>query len=117
MFIISAVLILLGVILYIAYLRYFPIKGIPCVEITSNQLEHANIKLDVRDYNVSAKKEVNGSIVMPIAYLKRYYREIPNKEVHIIASDRMEKNLGIRFLRNKGYHITGYTLMDCDCKS
>ncbi|MRH45071.1 sulfurtransferase [Aquibacillus halophilus] len=106
---------LTSIALYLIYLRYVPIKGIPCVDIKSNQMEQSNLKLDIRDYNSSAKQEIQGSVVMPVAYLKRYYRDIPVNEVHVIASDRIEKNLGIRFLRNKGFKVIGYSLTNCNC--
>ncbi|MCT2535763.1 sulfurtransferase [Aquibacillus koreensis] len=104
------------IFLYVLYLRYFPIKGIPCIDVNSDQIEQLKLKLDIRDYNSSSKREVKGSITMPVAYLKRYYREIPSKEVHVIASDVMEKNLGIRFLRNKGFKVSSYTITDCKCE-
>ncbi|MBM7571600.1 sulfurtransferase [Aquibacillus albus] len=110
------ILFILSVILYVMYLRYFPIKGIPCIDISSDQLEKTKTKLDIRDYNTSSKQEVDGSIVMPIAYLRRYHHEIPSKEVHVIAADKMEKNLAIRFLRNKGFKVISYTLTNCKCK-
>ncbi|MDL4840433.1 rhodanese-like domain-containing protein [Aquibacillus rhizosphaerae] len=105
-----------SIILYLMYLRYVPIKGIPCIDVSSNQMDQISLKLDIRDYNSSAKQEVEGSIVMPVAYLKRYYKEIPSKELVVIASDRTEKNLGIRFLHNKGFKVIGYTLTSCKCE-
>ncbi|WP_226038234.1 sulfurtransferase [Aquibacillus saliphilus] len=102
--------------LYVIYLRYVPIKGIPCIDINSNKLDQMILKLDIRDYNSSAKQEIIGSHSLPIAYFKRYYHEIPAKEVHVIASDRIEKNLGIRYLRNKGFRVSGYTLTKCNCE-
>ncbi|WP_222599410.1 hypothetical protein [Aquibacillus kalidii] len=101
--------------LYFLYSRYVPVKGIPCIDANSHS-EQKKVKLDIRDYNIAAKQMVDDSIVMPIAYLKRYHHEIPGKEIHVIASDHMEKNLGIRFLHNKGFKVVGYTLTNCICK-
>ncbi len=102
--------------MYMLYTRFVPVIGIPCIDISSNQLETINVKLDIRDYNESFRQEVKGSILMPVAYLNRHYRDIPEKEIHLIASDSTERNLAVRILHNKGYRVTGYSLMDCGCK-
>ncbi|MDC3417691.1 sulfurtransferase [Aquibacillus salsiterrae] len=114
----SAIVILfvLSIVFYLMYLRYFPIKGVPCIDLGKTELLQPHVKVDIRDYNVSAKQKVNGSIEMPIAYIKRYHHEIPSKEIHLIAADKMEKNLGIRYLQNKGYRVVGYSLTNCKCK-
>ena len=36
------------------------------------------------------------------AYLKQYYHEIPNKPLHLIVHNKVDRNLSIRFLRKKG---------------
>ncbi|WP_228409582.1 rhodanese-like domain-containing protein [Radiobacillus deserti] len=71
--------------------------------------------VDIRDYNVSSNDVIHGSISIPLAYLKRHHHEIPKEEVHVIASDKIERNLGVRVLRSKGFKVIGYTLTDCGC--
>ena len=68
--------------------------------------------IDLRDYNVSSESPIDGAMNIPIAYLNRSIREIPNEELHVIASDQLEKNIGIRYLRQKGYQVVGYTIVE-----
>lgn len=72
--------------------------------------------LDVRDYNVSYKNPIAGSTNIPIAYLKRYCDEVPDCEIHVVASNQLEKNFSVRFLRKQGFRVTGYSLTDCKCR-
>ncbi len=98
------------------YKRYVPVLGVPCREDFSDQLDSNDILLDIRDYNVASKNPINGSYSIPAAYLLRYMEEIPGKQVHIVASDRLEKNWAIRVLRKKGYRVIGYSLAGCGCQ-
>lgn len=95
------VLLLSGLTLY---RRYFPVGN-----ATFKQSEH-DVLLDVRDYHIVYKDVISGAITLPYGYLKRYYREIPQKNVIVIAENKLEKNLAIRFLKQKGYHVKGYIL-------
>jgi rhodanese-related sulfurtransferase len=92
------------------YKRYFPILGIPYIQNWKNRETNHLVIIDVRDYNVSYKNPVQGVINIPIAYLNRYFNEIPNRDILVIASTSLEKNVGIRLLRRKGFHVIGYTL-------
>ncbi|MFB1051142.1 hypothetical protein [Paraliobacillus sp. JSM ZJ581] len=107
---------LLVAITYMIYVRYYPIKGIPCIEM--NQLSDVTkkVKLDIRDYNTSSKNAVTDSVSMPVAYLKRHYSQIPSKQIYLIASDKIERNLATRMLKQKGFQIMGYTITSCDCQ-
>lgn len=103
---------------YMLYLRYYPVRGIPCIDELKLDAEKTSTMLDIRDYNTSYKETVKkGSIFIPIAYLKRYHHEIPSKYIYLIASDKIEKNLGIRILTQKGYQVIGYKLTNCRCKN
>lgn len=102
-------------VFYFVYTRYFPVYGVPCIEVTQNKLNDVNA-VDIRDYVTSDRSELKGTVVMPVAYLKRHYHELPKQDIHVIASDRVEKNLGVRFLHQKGYRVIGYTLTDCSCR-
>lgn len=103
-------------ILYLLYRRYVPVCGVPCREFLAEHSACNDILLDIRDYNTASKNPISGSLSMPAAYLLRYMGEIPGKQVHIVASDRLEKNWAIRVLRKKGYHVTGYSLAGCGCQ-
>ncbi|SFL41492.1 hypothetical protein SAMN04487943_101435 [Gracilibacillus orientalis] len=100
---------------HLLYTRYVPVKGIPCVEFDKNR-NREKLTLDIRDYQEADNDKVEEALVIPIPYLRRYYHEIPSRFVHIVASNHVEKNLAIRFLKNKGFEITGYTLTECKCK-
>jgi rhodanese-related sulfurtransferase len=105
---------LLMILISVMYKRYYPIYRVPCLPTT--ELQDRNIVvLDIRDYNEASSKPVLHSINIPYAYLKRHYKEIPNRTIHVIASDRLERNLGLRFLTRKGFHVKSYYLMDSPC--
>ncbi|WP_428908254.1 rhodanese-like domain-containing protein [Niallia sp. Krafla_26] len=106
-------LILITVFLYFTWIRYFPVRNIPCIKNGAQELN--NMKLDIRDYHESSHDHIQGSIHIPYAYLKRFYNEIPKTQIHVIASDQLELNLGLRFLRGKGYKVISYELMKCPC--
>ncbi len=110
-------LVILGGVIafHIVYKRYFPVHDTPSIDIGHLEMETINV-LDLRDYNASSIHSFNQSSNIPIAYLKRYYNEIPKNNVYIVASSKLEKNIGIRFLRAKGFHIVGYMIVD-KCKS
>jgi hypothetical protein len=94
---------------YLITIRNFPILGLNYIDKKELDLTTL-IKVDVRDYNESYKNPVKGAINVPVAYLKRYYLEIPCKDLIVVASNRLEKNVGIRFLRTKGFKVVGYTI-------
>lgn len=95
------------------YKRYVPVLGIPFINRNNLDYDHMVI-IDLRDFNISYKDPVKGAVNIPIAYLNRSIAEIPNREVYIIASSSLEKNLGIRLLRKKGFRVVGYTIYDTD---
>jgi rhodanese-related sulfurtransferase len=96
------------VILVILYNRYFPVLGVKCSQLEEVDLTNLEI-LDVRDYNESYKNPIEGALNIPIAYLKRHINEIPQKNLHLVVSSLLEKNVGVRALKQKGYRIVGYS--------
>ncbi|MGG3798712.1 hypothetical protein [Metabacillus fastidiosus] len=108
------IVILLGLIIGFLYARYFPVWGVPCMNEPSSSINCLTV-VDVRDYTQSYKDSDHESVHIPVGYLKRYFYEIPGGEVHIIASDSLERNISIRFFRRRGFNVTGYTLTDCAC--
>ncbi len=101
----------LFVIFIIFYKRYFPILGVPCIALQDIDLENIKV-IDVRDFNESYNKPIKDATNIPIAYLRRNINEVPNSDLHLIVSNALEKNVGIRFLRKKGFRVTGYSNMD-----
>jgi rhodanese-related sulfurtransferase len=105
---------ILMIFISIIYKRYFPIYKVPCLP-TMNLRDRNIVVLDIRDYNEASSKPVPHSLNIPYAYLKRYYKEIPQQTIHVIASDRLERNLGLRFLIHKGFRVKSYFLMESPC--
>ncbi|MBE4909462.1 hypothetical protein IMZ08_15530 [Bacillus luteolus] len=106
-------LIIIITLLFIStFKRYVPVKDVKCISLFSHcQLDNA-VLVDVRDYNESSKDQIHESINIPIAYLDRYFREVPeNKDIIIVASNKLERNMSIRFFRKSGYKVVGYLLM------
>jgi rhodanese-related sulfurtransferase len=101
------------VIALILYKRYVPVRG-----VRNNSWEDLDLKkvavIDLRDYNESYKTPIKGAKNIPIAYLNRFYNEIPKRELYVIGSSSLEKNIGIRFLRQKGFKVIGFTIIESD---
>lgn len=107
--------VLICLIFGMIFIRYLPIWHVKCID--SIKLNKGSIQIiDVRDYNESYKSPVPNALNIPIAYLRRSYNEIEAIEIYIVASNNLEKNISIRFLRKKGFKIVGYALTTCECK-
>lgn len=97
------------------YKRYVTAKGVKH-ECADKLKENSDILLlDVRAYNISYKDPIEGAFELPVAYFIRSYEEIPDRPIHIIASDEMEKNMAVRLLRKKGKNLISYSLTEEDC--
>ncbi|ENH96284.1 hypothetical protein J416_11727 [Gracilibacillus halophilus YIM-C55.5] len=103
-------------LIHLLYIRYIPIKGVPCIDRKKRSDRIDQVTVDIRDYQQSSNDVIEGAIVMPVPYLRRYHHEIPTQSIHLVASDHLERNIAIRYLKAKGFQITGYTLTDCRCK-
>ena len=90
------------------YKRAVPVLGVP---YENRILESGAVIVDLRDYNVSSELPVIGAINIPVAYLNRSHTDIPGRKVHVVAGGTIEKNIGIRILRKKGYEVISYTLL------
>jgi hypothetical protein len=97
------------------YKRYYPVKGIPCIDQRKQRQDGQITFLDIRDYNEVMKTDGHTSLNIPYAYLKRYYKDIPKNNIHLIAQDPLELNLGLRFLARKGFKVKSYSLSNCSC--
>jgi hypothetical protein len=97
------------------YKRYYPVKGIPCIDPMKQPQNGEITFLDIRDYNEVNKTDDYMTLHIPYAYLKRFYKDIPKNDIHLIAQDPLELNLGIRFLERKGFKVISYSLSNCPC--
>ncbi|GIN60951.1 hypothetical protein J27TS8_09440 [Robertmurraya siralis] len=102
------------IVLVLNLYRYLPVWGVRCLQMLEID-ENSTTIVDVRDYNQSYKDVTQAAINIPVAYLNRYFHEIPGKQIHVVAATSLEKNISIRFLRKKGYAVKSYTLTDCQC--
>ena len=106
--IILSICVLISIIYFLLF-RYYPIYGLH--DIDKQEIEVNNhFVLDIRDYNEAYKDPVGPGINIPIAYLKRFYSEIPKKDLVVVASNCLERNVGVRILRKKGFKVIGYTI-------
>ncbi|WP_449619866.1 hypothetical protein [Robertmurraya sp. Marseille-Q9965] len=103
-----------GLVIVFIFLRNLPVFGVRCIHLFDIDENDLTV-LDVRDYNQAYKDSIHSTINIPVAYLNRYFHEIPGKQVHVLAANPLEKNISIRFLRKKGYHVKSYSLTDCQC--
>lgn len=107
----TLVILSVPLIMYSWYKRYFPVRGVQNYTLADLELDVIKI-IDVRDFNESYKEPIKGAINIPLAYLKRNLNEIPDRKLHVIGSNEVDKNVAIRFLRQKGFQIKGYTIMN-----
>ncbi|MBO9130229.1 sulfurtransferase [Bacillus sp. 165] len=97
------------------YRRYFPVRSVPCVH-QHIQTTKDVIILDIRDYNDEGIDN-DGTMQIPYAYLPRYYNEIPKQPIHVVARNKLDCNLCLRFLTKKGFKVQSYSLTECPCNS
>jgi hypothetical protein len=83
------------------------------ISFSSSQLhENDKLLLDVRDYIEAYQHPVN--VVhchIPLAYLKRNYSEINQKELILLASSLREASVAERFLQRKSVRVVGYHIV------
>ena len=99
------------VVLYFLFRRNIQIARIPQIDEKELELTRLNI-VDLRDYNVSYKSPIENAMNIPVPYIKRHYKDIKSNDLIVAASNRLEKNVGIRILRRKGFKVVGYILID-----
>ncbi|PLT32451.1 sulfurtransferase [Bacillus sp. V5-8f] len=90
------------------YNRYVPVQNVRCNDTGFHEPD--TTILDIRDYNNKANDIKRESLNIPYAYLRRFNSEITPGKIHVIASNRLELNLGIRFLKRKGFNVTSYEI-------
>src|SRR5699024_6855495 len=97
-------------ILFLAFKRYVPILGMKKYP-SLNELykSHKDLALvDIRDFQTSFHDPIEHAYCLPLPYLYRNYQEIKEKQIILIVSDHVERNLSARLLQNKGFKILGY---------
>ncbi|KGP74323.1 hypothetical protein [Pontibacillus yanchengensis] len=100
-----------ALVLFFLMRRYFPVAGVNKINVRDVEATHEDvIMVDTRAYQTSAIEANQEAFCIPLPYLNRHYRDIPNKDVVLISTDQVEKNLATRLLRKKGYNIVGYTI-------
>ncbi|WP_187118794.1 rhodanese-like domain-containing protein [Bacillus marasmi] len=97
------------IVLFVLYNRYFPVYGVRYINVEALDLYNMNV-IDVRDFDESYRNAVVGAINIPIAYLNRNIKEIPKEDLFVVASNSLEKNVGIRLLRKKGFRVIGFSI-------
>ncbi|WP_077622973.1 hypothetical protein [Sediminibacillus massiliensis] len=103
-----AILVLIGLLSLFLYKRYMPVRGIGKWELNSITHHDDVAFVDIRDYQTSYREQAEHILCIPLPYLKRQAGDIPDKDIILIISDRVEKNLSTRILRNKGVRVIGY---------
>jgi len=87
--------------------RYVPVIQAPYIE-NVHQADNEHAVIDLRDYIASSHSPMKGAYEIPLAYLKRNIEKIPNQKVIVIASDSVEKNIGVRVLKRRGFEVIGF---------
>ncbi|MBU8908722.1 hypothetical protein [Desertibacillus haloalkaliphilus] len=98
------------VILIFLYNRYVPIMGLEHIELETIDQDRSTL-LDVRDFSAAYHQPVEGAINIPLAYLKRYYRDVGAEDVYILSAETIDVNMSGRLLSKKGIRVKGYHLI------
>ena len=84
--------------------RYIPVLNVAYIWFKQVR-EIESVVVDVRNYTESDSDNNSRIMCIPYAYLKRYYHEIPNKPLHLIVHNKVDRNLSVRFLRKKKLYM------------
>lgn len=93
--------------IYVFFQRYVPVIQASYID-NLHQAENEHAVIDLRDYIASSHSPIKGAYEIPLAYLKRHTDKIPNQKVIVIASDSVEKNIGMRVLKRRGFEVVGF---------
>ncbi|SFE41557.1 rhodanese-like domain-containing protein [Alteribacillus iranensis] len=89
--------------------RLIPVPGVHPVDI--KHIEKDTIFVDARDYQTAEREGwVPEACRIPLPYVNRQYNSLPDKQIILLVSDRVEKNLYARLLLKKGYRVVGYNI-------
>lgn len=102
------VLLLVGLILFINYIRKTTILlKVRHFESLEN-VEPDFLILDIRDYHVAFHTPVDGALNIPYAYLHRNVSQIPKKKLIVIAPNKRTLREGIHLLKKNGFSVIGF---------
>jgi len=93
--------------IYVLFQRYVPVIQASYIDHV-HQADNEHVVIDLRDYISSSHLPIKGAYEIPLAYLKRHTDKIPNQKVIVIASDSVEKNIGMRVLKRRGFEVVGF---------
>lgn len=101
-------ILIIAVCFYLFYNQIY-FRNLPQFDLNDgvDQINENYCLLDLRDFNVSYKTPVKCAYNIPSAYLKRYYAELPQKEILILTDDPRRVVPDVRFLKRKGYRVSG----------
>jgi rhodanese-related sulfurtransferase len=98
--------VVLSFVLPLLYRRYVPVMGTKRISVFHEGCEA--VLVDVRDFHEASHSPMESAVHIPLAYLARQHHDIPKKEVVVVVSDRILRNLSIRQLKKHGYDVKGY---------
>lgn len=101
-FLIIAIMLILPML----YKRYVPVAG--TAKITECNQHEKTLLVDVRDFHEANRDPVSAAVHIPLPYLARQHSEIAQKEVIVVVSDKVLRNLSIRQLKKYGFNVKGY---------
>jgi rhodanese-related sulfurtransferase len=93
-------------IIPLLYKRYVPVAGAKKISVIHEDCDV--VFVDVRDFHEASHSPISSAVHIPLPYLERQHTDIPKKEVVVIVSDRILRNLSIRQLKKYGYDVKGY---------
>lgn len=103
-------ILVITVLIYGLYRMYFPVIGVKETNIHSF-IHSETCIVDVRQFQLAHNEPVKGSLNMPLAYLTRHFPDIDCNNVYLVVSDKVERNISVRFLKKQGFIIRGYQLI------
>lgn len=96
------------------YQRHSPPYSIDTFDHVTDHHTKGRWILDIREYQDALRRPAEGSLNVPLAYLKRHFPKKMPDELILIANDRIEVNLASRFLESKGYTVIGCQICPAD---
>ncbi|TMU86877.1 hypothetical protein FGG79_01665 [Bacillus sp. BHET2] len=106
-------LVLVSVLFYMMYYRYFPVRTKRWIphDVNTN-----HVVVDVRDYQYSSKGDCEDVVALPCSYIQRYSEDIPDGPIIVLGSNLVECNVSVRQLKRLGFSVEGYLIIEPDKK-
>ncbi|MFB4169964.1 hypothetical protein [Virgibacillus sp. JSM 102003] len=107
-----ALIIIITFLLLFLYHRYMPVFGVGKMDMNYVSYSKEDVAIvDTRDYQDSFNDIIEQAYSIPVPYLNRHFHDIPDKNIVVIASDIVGRNVSTRILRNKGKRVVGYHMV------